>query len=352
MPYVYSAEVFGKNQYAFSEKRSHRDALAANVCNWLLMMEDGKAIGLYCSDVSGAFDRVSRPRILAKLRVSGLHERVVHFLDSWLLNRKSIVLVSGAQTSEQVLRDSVFQRTVLGPALWNLFYADSSRSVWPLGFTEVVFADDFNCWKAFDTHYTQINEILRQCQRCQGNLHNWGSANSVRFDAGKESFHVLRRTRGHGDDFKRLGLTFDVSLRMCVAVSELACEAGWRLQSILRPRRFFSQRQLVNLFKSQVRSYIEPGIAGYYHTAPSVINAIDRVQRRLLRELGLTEERALSAYNLAPLCSRRDKTRHCDVGFVASCCSGRRAAAIAWIIFFRRCHGPSTNSNPLRGKAP
>ena len=98
-----------------------------------------------------------------------------------------------------------------------------------------------------------------------------------------------------------LGLHFDESLRMNVAVSELAREAGWRLQSVLRPRRFFSERQVVNLYEAQVLSFVGSSTAGYYHAAPSVLNALDRVQRRLCRELGLCDEIALDKYNLAPL---------------------------------------------------
>ena len=43
----------------------------------------------------------------------------------------------------------------------------------------------------------------------------------------------------------------------------------------------------------------------YYHVAPSVIASLDRVQRRLLRELGLGGVTASDLFNLAPLQSRR-----------------------------------------------
>ena len=43
---------FGEHQYAYTKGKSHRDALAVNVCSWLLLLEDGFSVGLYCSDVS------------------------------------------------------------------------------------------------------------------------------------------------------------------------------------------------------------------------------------------------------------------------------------------------------------
>ena len=117
-------------------------------------------VGLYCSDVSGAFDRVKKERLVAKLRCSGLNDTVIRFLESWLEDRESIVVVGGSSSERTMLADSVFQGTVLGSPLWNLFYIDASFAVRPLSFIEVVFADDFNCWKAFErgTSHGQISD--------------------------------------------------------------------------------------------------------------------------------------------------------------------------------------------------
>ena len=305
LPWVHRNGLFGANQYAYTEKRSHKDALAANVCNWLVMLEQGGTIGLYCSDVTGAFDRVRRERLVQKLRVSGINPRVVRFLESWLEDRRSVVVVSGSQSTPRLLSNSVYQGTVLGPPLWNLFYVDASLAISSLDFSEVVFADDFNCWRSFEAS-TSLGAVLAECIKCQDSLHKWGRANSVKFDPGKESFHILHRTRGLGDNFQLLGLCFDVALQMGPCISILAREAGWRLQSVLRPRRFFSTREVFNLYKSQVLSYIESGTAGYYHAAPTVLRPLDRVQERLLREIGVSAEEALFRYRLAPLRSRRD----------------------------------------------
>ena len=43
-----------------------------------------------------------------------------------------------------LLRNMVFQGTVLGPTLWNLFYEDARRAIQEAGFVEIVNADDLN----------------------------------------------------------------------------------------------------------------------------------------------------------------------------------------------------------------
>ena len=121
----------------------------------------------------------------------------MNFLASWLEDRISNVIVSGALSPDSVLANNVFQGTVLGPPLWNLFYADGCRATIKYFFTKTVFADDYNCWKAFPSRIGR-SEILRQCGACQARLHEWGAANNMKFDPSKESFYVSHRTNGVG----------------------------------------------------------------------------------------------------------------------------------------------------------
>ena len=304
VPWMYDNS-FGEHQYAYAAQKSHRDVLAVNVCSWLLLFEEGRAVGLYCSDVSGAFDRVARDRMGAKLRASGLPNHVVKFLESWLDDRVSNVVVSGSKSIDEVLANSVFQGTVLGPALWNLFYADANRAVRGLGFVETVFADDFNSWKSLPKDVKEYDAVL-ELSACQAKLHEWGRANQVVFDSSKESFVLMRRFRAIGENFKLLGVTFDPQLLMHDGARKIAVEAGWRLQAVLRPRRFFSIPELFRLYKSLVVSYIESGTPGYFHAAESVLDCVDRVQRRFLREMDMSDEVALINFRLAPLATRRD----------------------------------------------
>ena len=93
---------------------------------------------------------------------------------------------------------------------------------------------------------------------------------------------------------------------MHAAAREIATEAGWGLQTLLRSRGFFSTPELVHLYKAQVLSFIESSTPGIFHASVSVLERIDRVQERLLRHIGLDDVSALMDYRLAPLPSRRD----------------------------------------------
>ena len=298
------AHAFGEHQYAYSAGKSHRDALAVNVCSWLLLLEEGRAIGLYCSDVSGAFDRVDRERLGVKLHACGLPSLAIAFLESWLEDRQASVIVSGSNSPNVLLANSVFQGTVLGPPLWNVYYADACFPVRELGFIETVFADDFNCWLGMRKDISWDHAVAKLSE-CQAYLHRWGAANRVLFDPGKEEFVLMRRRVAIGSDFRLLGVIFDPQLTMRKGARKIATEAGWRLKAILRAQRYFSTPELVRLYKAHVLSYIESGTPGLFHAAASNLDCIDKIQRRFLRAVGLSEERALLDYRLAPLQTRR-----------------------------------------------
>ena len=96
LPWLEATGAYGPNQYAYAKHRGYKDVLAINVCSWLLLLEQGLAVGLFCSDVSGAFDRVSGTRLVKKLATSGLHPDLTGFLASWLDDRSSQVVIGGA----------------------------------------------------------------------------------------------------------------------------------------------------------------------------------------------------------------------------------------------------------------
>ena len=84
----------------------------------------------------------------------------------------------------------VFQGTVSGPMLWNLFFEDARHAINDCFFTEVVYADDLNAYRIFPKT-AQTVDIMRSLDNCQLELHKWGVANQVCFDAAKESQHVI-----------------------------------------------------------------------------------------------------------------------------------------------------------------
>ena len=81
-------------------------------------------MGAFPSDISGAFDRVFTPFLLSRLCEQGLGAKYVRFLSSYLEPRPGYVCVRGKSSAATPLANQVFQGTVLGPPLVNVFFKD------------------------------------------------------------------------------------------------------------------------------------------------------------------------------------------------------------------------------------
>ena len=115
----------------------------------LRSLERGKLVGVYCIDVSEAFDRVCEARFGQKLHAVGFNPKLLAVLLSWLGPRVSEVVVDGTIAARRALRNAVCQDTVLGPWLWDVHFCGAAHAVRAKGFLEVVFADDLNCVREF-----------------------------------------------------------------------------------------------------------------------------------------------------------------------------------------------------------
>ena len=71
----------------------------------------------FLSDISGAFDRVSKEILLSKLQGFGVGETCLRFFDSYLAPRVGNVVVQGKMSEDMIMDNSVWQSTVFGPPL-------------------------------------------------------------------------------------------------------------------------------------------------------------------------------------------------------------------------------------------
>ena len=149
VPFLTTTVSYGPNQFAYTTGRGARDALAQLVLTWLKALAKGLKVGVYCSDVSGAFDRVKTERLIAKLRSKKLRPEIVDVLASWVRQRTARVVVGGKQSPVFSFSEMVYQGTVLGPVLWKLFYEDARRAIEEWLLEEIVHADDLNAYRQF-----------------------------------------------------------------------------------------------------------------------------------------------------------------------------------------------------------
>ena len=83
-------------------------------------------------------------------------------------------------------------------------------------------------------------------------------------------------------------------------------EVGWKLRTLRRSARYHTDAVLLNLYKSRVLSYVKYRTPAVYHATCTVLQPLNNLQERFLKETGVSTLEALMVFNLAPLSTRRD----------------------------------------------
>jgi hypothetical protein len=89
---------YGVNQWAFRKRHSCRDLVTLLVCKWLWALDEGFEVGIYLSDISGAFDKVDRDVLTQRLKRIGLSSSMIEFLHDYLAPRRAVVVVQGHES--------------------------------------------------------------------------------------------------------------------------------------------------------------------------------------------------------------------------------------------------------------
>ena len=100
-------------------------------------------------NIAGAFDRVDRDILTEYLRQSCISQPMLRFLFSYLAPRAATVVVQGYESDSFTIEDEVFQGTVLGPPLWNIFFREIDDTIRRCLFRVAKFADDLTAYRNY-----------------------------------------------------------------------------------------------------------------------------------------------------------------------------------------------------------
>ena len=268
---------FGKNQRAFTPGLSARDLVSMLMMSWILAICHCKKIGCFLIDISGAFDRVFKAYLFAKLQHFGVGVAFLNFVDAYLSPRTGQVVVQGQRSCNMELSNFVLKGSVNGPTLWNACFSDVSVSAASMGGQEAMFADDLNIFKEFDQH-VPLKQVTEDSQKCRSKVHKWSATSRVSFDPSTELMIVLYRSRGHEAPFKLLGCMVDTDLRMHSCIDHLLSKIRPKITAILRTRGFYRIPDLITQFKAHIWGLMEMNIGGYFHAASPLLAKLDHAQ--------------------------------------------------------------------------
>ena len=102
-----------------------------------------------------------------QITARGVPDAILLVMQSCLYERKARVAVGGKLSRDMKIQNMVYQGTVVGPPVLNIYYADAAQAVNLHGFLEFFFADDLNCFNDFGLHTpnSDLHEEMHSCQR-------------------------------------------------------------------------------------------------------------------------------------------------------------------------------------------
>ena len=115
MEYLDHKNLVHPNHHGSRQGHSTATALLHMYDQWLEEVEDDKLVGVMMVDLSAAFDMVDHPLLLEKLRVFGLEENVLSWIQRYLSHRTQSMFIDGCLSLPLALECGVPRAPFLAP---------------------------------------------------------------------------------------------------------------------------------------------------------------------------------------------------------------------------------------------
>ena len=293
------------------------------------VLDNGGQADIVFLDFSKAFDSVSHPLLLHKLKQYGINGPLLNWLSSYLSNRKQRVVVNGEASGWLPVTSGVPQGSILGPLLFLLFINDMPSVV---NAPIALFADDAKLFKEIRSREDSLS-----LQQDIDKLLDWGKRWGMVFNVLK--CKVLRVTRSRPktftyimdtveleivETFKDLGILISSDLSWGAQTDEVVSKCN-RLMGMVKRTVGYSAPPNVTLtlYQSLVRSNLDYASSVWAPHSRSHMLRLETIQRSASRYIlhypdNNYQQRCMEL-NLLPLSYRREIN---DILFLFKCMQG------------------------------
>ena len=106
------------SQYGFLKARSCLPNLLCVLEELTKCVDDGSPVDVVYLYFQKAFNKVPYQRLLLKLKVHGISNDVINWIENWLTHRRQRVIIDGDISNWKFVLSGVPQGSVLGPILF------------------------------------------------------------------------------------------------------------------------------------------------------------------------------------------------------------------------------------------
>ena len=294
--YVEKNRLLSDTQHGFRSGRSPQTNLIEFLNQTTKWHDDGKCFDVIYLDFSKAFDVICHKRLMVKLEAIGIHGKVLRWLKDWISRRRQRVVVEGEFSDWTSVISSVLQGSVLGGILFNIFIDDIDLAI--INALIKKFADD--------TKIAMVVENLKDAEQMQSNLDSlceWATKWKMGFNAkkckamhfGKRNIRYVYTMNGHNiesvSEEKDLGVWVEEDSKPSKQCKMAAQSANWALGQMTRAFHYRKAECLVPLYKTFIRPKLEHAVGAWSPWLEGDREALERVQKRLVRMIFGQERR-------------------------------------------------------------
>ena len=199
--YFSKNNIFHPNIHGYRANRSTQTALVQMYDHWVQAASQGQVSGAVLLDLSAAFDLVPSDILVRKLRVYGLDEGSLAWIESYLSDRFQAVWIDHVMSEFLPCEVGVPQGSNLGPLLFMLYVNDLAST---LTCNIEQYADDSTLYATGKTSEDISTVLETNCDI----VSNWMSENLLQLNADKT--HIL--TLGTAERLAQTGSRLKVSM--------------------------------------------------------------------------------------------------------------------------------------------
>ena len=255
-------------------------------------LDSGDSLISIFLDFSKAFDKVWHQGLIYKLEASGIHGNILHWLNSYLSNRKQRVCINGSYSSWLQINAGVPQGSVLGPLLFLIYINDICIGI---DSKIALFADDTSIFRQTNGN---LQEAVNHINQDLFIIQTWCKRWLVQVNIDKTKAMLLSRYANVKlpspimfnnsivqvvDEHKHLGIILSKNMSWNPHIEFIVSKAQSCVDSFKSLKYKLDRKSLDILYNSRIRSILDYGCILYDNCTIAEAEKLENIQIQAAR---------------------------------------------------------------------